>query len=168
MKTADEKRRAYFARYRADNPDKFKGYTVKYRAKIPALVKARETAWRKRNMSRVRSRQAVWREQNKDKAAIYTRKYNSANPDKRVANCNARRARLLHAAPVWADATAVRAKYVEAQQQTKSTGVKHHVDHIVPLKHPLVCGLHVEHNLQVISAVANQKKNNRYWPDMPT
>jgi len=30
-----------------------------------------------------------------------------------------------------------------------------------------VCGLHVEHNLQVIPRSVNQSKNNRRWPDMP-
>jgi 5-methylcytosine-specific restriction endonuclease McrA len=45
--------------------------------------------------------------------------------------------------------------------------VKHEVDHIVPLKSPLVCGLHVEHNLQVIPATQNRRKHNRVWPDMP-
>lgn len=31
----------------------------------------------------------------------------------------------------------------------------------------LVCGLHVEHNLRVITQKENQRKNNVFWPDMP-
>lgn len=38
---------------------------------------------------------------------------------------------------------------------------------IVPLKSALVCGLHVEHNLQVIPKTENLKKFNSVWPGMP-
>lgn len=41
------------------------------------------------------------------------------------------------------------------------------VDHIVPLKHPLVCGLHVPHNLTVSLEDDNRRKGNRFWPEMP-
>jgi hypothetical protein len=36
-----------------------------------------------------------------------------------------------------------------------------------PLNHPLVCGLHCEHNLQLLTREANAAKRNRWWPDMP-
>jgi hypothetical protein len=42
------------------------------------------------------------------------------------------------------------------------------VDHIVPLNHPLVCGLHNEFNLEVVSTDYNQYKKDRFWPDMPS
>jgi hypothetical protein len=41
------------------------------------------------------------------------------------------------------------------------------VDHIVPLNHPLVCGMHIAVNLQIIRYNDNATKSNNWWPDMP-
>ena len=43
----------------------------------------------------------------------------------------------------------------------------HHVDHVVPINHPLVCGLHVPWNLQVLTGPDNVRKSNSFdggWP----
>lgn len=47
------------------------------------------------------------------------------------------------------------------------TGVRYSVDHIVPLQHPIVCGLHRPTNFEVVPLLDNVRKGNRWWPDMP-
>lgn len=70
--------------------------------------------------------------------------------------------RRVVATPPWADMVAIRAVYLAAERLTIDTGVEHHVDHIVPLAHPLVCGLHVHWNLKAIPAGPNMRKGNRF------
>ena len=50
---------------------------------------------------------------------------------------------------------------------TAHLGVQHSVDHIVPLNHPLVCGLHRVANFEVLPLVDNVRKSNNWWPGMP-
>jgi hypothetical protein len=70
-----------------------------------------------------------------------------------------------HATPAWANLWMIAEAYDLAKLRTKLTGVKHNVDHCVPLISSIVCGLHVEHNLQVIPAVLNRAKSNRLLPE---
>lgn len=76
-----------------------------------------------------------------------------------------RNARKAKATPRWLskkDMADIAEIYSQAVLLTASTGVKHEVDHIVPLRSKVVCGLHVAWNLRVIPAHANRSKSNSF------
>lgn len=120
--------------------------------KLRPKKRASHRRWRARNVEKERVRRAMWKQNNKALVNDATRR---------------RQTKLVHAMPRWANKTAIKTFYQLARRRTEETGMAWHVDHIVPLRSQIVCGLHVEANLQVIPANENHKKYNRYWPDMP-
>lgn len=58
--------------------------------------------------------------------------------------------------------TSIKDIYKECISLEASSGIRHHVDHIIPLRGDGVCGLHVPWNLQIITAENNMKKGNRF------
>jgi 5-methylcytosine-specific restriction endonuclease McrA len=64
------------------------------------------------------------------------------------------------ALPSWADLAAMKAIYDKAARLTQQTGIRHEVDHIIPIQSPVVCGLHVPENLQILTKAANRAKSN--------
>lgn len=145
-------------------------------------VKARASAWSLANRERISERMKAYvkdnakaiavmrkahRKRNAEAISEYEKKYRKENRPKILQIGAKRRAAKLGATVSWANKDRIEEFYAEAQRLTKETGVAYHVDHIVPLISRLVCGLHCEANLQVITAFENLSKLNRYWPDMP-
>lgn len=127
-------------------------------------IRKKNLAWYYKNREHVLQRKASWRKQNMDAVKAYDREWDKKFGARKRAW---ERARKLKATPPWADKSAIKAIYDFARLRTQSTGIQWEVDHIVPLKSPIVCGLHTEHNLMVITKSMNSSKNNHYWPDMP-
>lgn len=87
------------------------------------------------------------------------RKWHKETPQGIESKATHRRLRKLgekRAMPPWANRREIAKIYREARLQ----GLQ--VDHVVPLKGELVCGLHVESNLQLMSAEENIRKNNKW------
>ena len=51
--------------------------------------------------------------------------------------------------------------YDQAQRLSEQTGIKHHVDHVIPLRGKTVSGLHCPANLQILTDMENFQKSNR-------
>lgn len=56
---------------------------------------------------------------------------------------------------MWADLNKIKEIYEACPKGMQ-------VDHIVPIKGKAVCGFHAEYNLQILPAVENQRKGNRF------
>lgn len=127
--------------------EKKKAYAVVYqqRPEVKERSNQRNREWRAKNPDWARERERLRRQQSK------YRVFNAENQRRRKA-----------AMPAWADANLIRAFYEEAERLTRETGAPHHVDHIVPITNPLVCGLHVQFNLRAVTAAENLRKRNKF------
>lgn len=105
---------------------------------------------------------AAWQEKNKERTSANYKAWATANKDRVTALSAKRKAIKRSAVAPWIDHDAVRAIYAEAARLTAETGVRHEVDHVIPLQGELVCGLHWEGNLQVLTKVENIRKSNRF------
>lgn len=140
--------------------DRAKRYYWDNRDKVLGLVKE----YAKRRPDVAAKSQKVWLEKN---GYVYQTKWSKNNPGKVNALTAKRRAFKRNATPSWANFEVMKAIYVESRRMTEDTKILHHVDHIVPLQSKIVCGLHCEFNLQILTATDNLKKFNLHWPDMP-
>lgn len=80
------------------------------------------------------------------------------DPNKEIIKNTARK-RLVSEkqTPAWADQIKILEIY-------RSRPEGYHVDHIIPLNGKLVCGLHVENNLQYLTVEENLRKKNKFTP----
>ena len=80
------------------------------------------------------------------------------------ADTKARRRKHRQATPPWLSRKQkgeIRQMYQIAITMTKTTGEQYVVDHIVPLRSDVVCGLHVPWNLRVMTQEENLRKSNK-------
>lgn len=148
-----------------------------YRSRNPDATKARALAWHNANKERSIANTKAWQAANAEAHAATRKAYRKLNAEEVRAKWRAwrdanrdvvrrlrarRRAALKLAVPAWADQGAIGAVYSLALHLSQVTGIEHHVDHVIPLQHPRVCGLHVEHNLKAIPKADNQRKYNKF------
>jgi hypothetical protein len=140
-KRTKEKNLSYAKQYRKDNKEKIKEYQKK---------------WYELNKKKILIKSKNYRKDNKEKIKLYWDLYYNSKEKHHWNLIGAKkRADKIKATPQWANLKKIKEIY-------KNCPKGYHVDHIIPLKGKYVCGLHVENNLQYLTAKENIKKGNRY------
>lgn len=155
------------AAYYARNKERIKARTNEYyhATKVDRLAKQKERY--EETKDAVLARNKAWADANRDKMRAYHREYVKRNRALWASQTATYRAAKKQATPSWADTAEIKRFYARARELKDATGKEHHVDHIVPLQSEFVCGLHVEHNLQILPGRANRVKSNKFWENMP-
>jgi hypothetical protein len=157
--------------YANKNADKLKEARLVYISKNSEKIKAKMSEYGARyyveNIDKIKVYQAAYWEKNRERRIEYRKMWKAENPDKVNAQTARRRAARAQRTPNWLTPDQLKQIdefYAEAKRIEEETGIKHHVDHIIPMRGKNVSGLHVPENLRVIPAKANMQKNNRYDP----
>lgn len=136
----------YYRKYRERegnkeaNKDKCKRY---YRDNKKHYIKQAKK-WQKENPDKVRDSKAKWRLNNKYKT-------------NEIAAARRQKESILRKI-YKKECTLI---YKECKKLNTERGDIYEVDHIIPLVHKDVCGLHVPWNLQIITRKENRKKSNK-------
>jgi hypothetical protein len=158
-------KKTYYLKQKKHNPNYFKNYylsnkkyliqkaNLHYKNNIDSILEYRKNYYkankekcletskksRIKNINEYRKKSLNWKKNNKDKVNYMI---------------NKRRSLKITAIPKFANLEKIKEIY-------KNCPRGYHVDHIIPLNNPIVCGLHVEWNLQYLTAKDNLKKSNK-------
>lgn len=134
-----------------------------YRQEHKEQIATYKKAYRRQHMERILQYETQWRKQNQD----WITNWNASNRHIINAISAKRRAALLNATPPWLTQEhmkEIEEFYLLAQELAwlNDNGKPFHVDHIIPLQGEGVCGLHVPWNLQLLPALVNIRKSNKF------
>lgn len=155
---------AKMANWRNANRDKMRTACANWRANNVDAVRQYEKAYRKEHAEQCAKSRRDWQDRNIDYVKAYRKEWLFKNGSLMAAHNAKRRAAKYQAAPNWLTSehhAEIAEIYRQSQHLSASTGVPHHVDHIVPLQNKVVSGLHVPWNLRIITARENVRKKNR-------
>lgn len=136
-----------------------------YYERNPELQKRASERWIAKNREKVRQRAIRSYQNNKAKHDARSNEFYREHPEVAAIKNARRRAAKTNATPPWLSVehhAKIAEFYHEAREMKKRTGIEHHVDHIIPLKNSLVCGLHVPWNLQILTEAENSRKRNKF------
>lgn len=156
--------KTYKAKTHAGKPCAKCGGTERYSSSYGCIACARARSKAAATNPRAKVQAKAWRDRNKEKLREYQKKY-KADPAKWEALTESRdRNRWLKIGPVpqWADMEMICTIYRACQILSIMTGEPWEVDHLIPLRHKEVSGLHAPNNLIIVPRATNQRKSNDF------
>lgn len=131
---------------------------------------SRYREYRENNLERSRQATRNWRMNNPDAVKDYKKRQAAANPHLNRLKVASRRAARQQRIPKWFgefDRFMIEEAADLASRRESATGIKWHVDHMIPMRAKLASGLHCGDNLQVIPESMNVRKHNKLWLTEP-
>ena len=141
---------------------------IKYRRRGSMAIckscanKKRIAAWVLANPDKKRASNQLWVAENLAKNRQLKADWAKRNPENTRQKQRFRGTRVRKATPKWACRSEILKMYKIAVRLSEVTGIEHHVDHVIPIHSDIVCGLHVQGNLRVISGDQNRSKSNHF------
>ena len=136
---------------------------AKHYVKNKDVIAPRNREWHRSNKERERLSKQQYYKENREAILAKNKAWHEANPDKHRQRISRRRAAMKRCQPSWADEERIGTVYAIAKWLEEVVpGQKYHVDHVIPIQHSLVCGLHVHENLAVLRAEENLSKQNKF------
>ncbi len=151
-------------KYYKKNKEKIKIQSNNRYQKNKEIYKISRQRYHERNRVLISKKNRTYRKNNLDRILRKEREYKKNNPGKVNALKAKRKADKRHQTPSWLTDEQLKQisdLYIECIRITKETGVKHHVDHIFPLRavnekgERVGSGLHVPWNLRIVEASQN-------------
>lgn len=160
-----EQNSEYVKEYRAKRKEHHKQLNKDWYAKNKDIAIERAIQWRKENTDKSRENNLKHYHRNKESMREKHKAWAQANKGKVLARVRKYELAKINRTPQWLDKEdmwVIQEIYDLSYKRTEITGVKWHVDHIIPLQGKSVSGLHVPANLQVIPAIINMGKGNKF------
>jgi len=150
----------------AEDPEKVLRVSRATYQKNKEFIKIRTNAYYADNRDKYAGYRAKNSADNRERERANARKNRRLNLDKDKARVKKAHEHLKTATPRWANKVEIRQIYKNMTFLNTLGGAKYNVDHIIPLHGVNVSGLHVENNLQIVTAKANMAKANKLSDDI--
>jgi hypothetical protein len=146
--------------------DQSNAATKRRRKAEPEPFRRRERNRRARNVDKFRERDRVrYSSGRAETRSVWLAQDRQKRPWVYLLRVHQRNISIKRATPRWLtkdQQESITSVYRSCAKMNMEGSIRYHVDHVVPLGGKNVCGLHVPWNLQIIQAVDNLRKGNRF------